>query len=172
MDYVELHCHTFYSLRDGASSPVELITRAKQLGYSALAATDHDGLYGAMEFAKTATEYGVQPITGAEVTTTGGYHLTLLVETRQGYQNLCRLLSAAYQTFGKDAPEVTLDSLRDHHAGLIVLSGCRSGELSRWVEAGDLDEAERVARRFRDWFGPDQFFIELQYNLVQGDKAR
>ncbi|MFN8534335.1 MAG: error-prone DNA polymerase [Dehalococcoidia bacterium] len=172
MRYVELHCHTYYSLRDGASSPTELIGRAVELGYPALAATDHDGLYGAMEFARTATEYGIRPITGAEVTTTGGYHLTLLVETRHGYQNLCRLLSAAYQTFGKDDPEVTLDSLFNHAEGLIVLSGCRRGELSAWAQAGDLDEAERVARRFREWLGPDNFFVELQHNLVQGDRDR
>jgi error-prone DNA polymerase len=170
--YVELHCHTYYSLRDGASSPAELIAQAAALGYPALAITDHDGLYGAMEFAKTATHHGIRPITGAEVTTSGGYHLTLLAETRAGYQNLCRLLSAAYLRYGKDTPEVTLDSLRDHTDGLIALSGCRRGEVARWVEAGDVAEAERVAARYREWFGPANFFIELQHNLVQGDRAR
>src|SRR3712207_1521857 len=91
--YVELHCHSCYSLREGASTPVELLDRARALGYDALALTDHDGLYGAMEFAREAEQYGIRPITGAEVTLADGHHLTLLVESPQGYANLCRVIS-------------------------------------------------------------------------------
>src|ERR671938_872193 len=96
MTYVELHCHSAYSFLDGASLPEELVTRAAELGYEALALTDHDGLYGSLEFAHAAKALGVRPITGAEVTLAGGSHVTVLVETPRGYANLCRLLTEAY----------------------------------------------------------------------------
>src|SRR5215217_5789219 len=95
-EYVELHLHTAFSFLDGASRPEELVGRAAELGYRALAVTDHDGVYGAMEFALTAKEAGIAPITGAEVTLTDGTHLTLLAETAKGYANLCRLITAAH----------------------------------------------------------------------------
>src|SRR5579884_3436160 len=92
-DYVELHCHSCYSLREGASTPAELLHRAAELGYDTLALTDHDGLYGAMEFYQEARQRGIRPIIGAEVTLSNGYHLTLLAESQAGYANLCRLIS-------------------------------------------------------------------------------
>ena len=82
MGYVELHCHSAYSFLDGASQPEELVIRAAELGYEALALTDHDGVYGSLEFAHAAKAFGVRPITGAEVTLEGGSHVTLLVEPR------------------------------------------------------------------------------------------
>ena len=96
MTYVELHCHSSYSFLDGASLPEELAARAAELGYPALALTDHDGVYGSLEFAHAAKALGVRPITGAEVTLTGGSHVTLLVETSRGYANLCRILTEAH----------------------------------------------------------------------------
>ena len=96
MGYVELHCHSAYSFLDGASHPEELAARASELGYTALALTDHDGVYGSLEFAHAAKGLGVRPITGAEVTLDGGAHVTLLVESRRGYANLCRLLTGAH----------------------------------------------------------------------------
>src|SRR5205807_1096307 len=118
MTYVELHAHSAYSFLDGASQPEELAARAAELGYEALALTDHDGVYGSLEFAHAAKTFGVRPITGAEVTLggvgstephksggagfagagagNGGAHVTLLVETKDGYGNLCRLLTAAH----------------------------------------------------------------------------
>ena len=95
-EYVELHCHSAFSFREGASTPLELVLQARVLGYTALALTDHDGLAGAMEFAQTAKEWELKPIIGAEVTFTNGSHLTLLAETPQGYANLSRLLSQAH----------------------------------------------------------------------------
>jgi error-prone DNA polymerase len=95
--YVELHLHTAFSLLDGASLPEEMIDRAAELDYQALAVTDHNGLYGAMEFAQAAKAANIQPITGAEITLTDGTHLTLLAETSTGYANLCRLITAAYR---------------------------------------------------------------------------
>ncbi len=94
--YVELHCHSNFSFLDGASHVEELALRARDLGYSALALTDHNGLYGAMEFARAVRAWDIQPITGAEVTLTTGCHLTLLAASQQGYANLCRMLTRAH----------------------------------------------------------------------------
>ncbi|MDQ3994920.1 MAG: PHP domain-containing protein, partial [Actinomycetota bacterium] len=96
MSYVELHCHSAYSFLDGASLPEELVVRAAELGYPALALTDHDGFYGSLEFAHAAKAFGLRPITGAELTLNDGSHVTLLVETPRGYANLCRLLTQAH----------------------------------------------------------------------------
>src|SRR5262249_59703815 len=96
MTYVELHCHSAYSFLDGASQPEELAVRAAELGYEALALTDHDGVCGSLEFAYAAKAFGVRPITGAELSLVGGTHVTLLVETPKGYANLCRLITEAY----------------------------------------------------------------------------
>ena len=94
--YVELHAHSAYSFLDGASLPEELAARAAELGYDALALTDHDGVYGSLEFAHAAKHFGVRAITGAEVTLAGGTHVTLLCETQRGYANLCRILTDAH----------------------------------------------------------------------------
>src|ERR687884_186089 len=96
MPYVELHAHSAYSFLDGASLPEELGVRGAELGYETLALTDHDGLYGSLEFAHAAKAFGVRPITGAELTFADGSHVTLLVETAGGYANLCRLVTAAH----------------------------------------------------------------------------
>src|SRR6266542_1879246 len=96
MTYVELHAHSAYSFLDGASLPEELVVRAAELGHTALALTDHDGVYGSLEFAHAAKAFGVHPITGAEVTLADGSHVTLLAETAAGYANLCRLLTEAH----------------------------------------------------------------------------
>jgi len=135
MKYVELHCHSAYSFLDGASQPEELAARAAELGYEALALTDHDGVYGSLEFAHAAKAFGVRPITGAEVTLEGGAHVTLLVESRRGYGNLCRLLTAAHAgTRGNDTvgaryilplqPSVPLELVAELSEGLVCLSGC------------------------------------------------
>ena len=94
MGYVELHAHSAYSFLDGASLPEELAVRAAELGYEALALTDHDGVYGSLEFAHAAKSLGVRPITGAELTLDSGAHITLLVESRTGYASLCRFPTA------------------------------------------------------------------------------
>src|SRR2546423_4250417 len=96
MNYAELHCHSAYSFLDGASQPEELAARAAELGYPALALTDHDGVYGSLEVAHAATAFGVPPLTGAEVTLAGGAHMTLLVESKRGYAKLSPLLTAAH----------------------------------------------------------------------------
>src|SRR6266704_6654738 len=104
MSYVELHCHSAYSFLDGASLPEELAASAAELGYEALALTDHDGVYGSLEFAHAAKAFGVRPITGAEITLRDGSHVTLLVESAAGYGNLSRLLTAAH-AHTRDTPD-------------------------------------------------------------------
>src|SRR2546421_3149456 len=148
MTYVELHCHSAYSFLDGASLPEELVVRAAELGYGTLALTDHDGVYGSLEFAHAAKALGVRPITGAEVTLDGGSHLTLLVESSQGYANLCRLLTAAHaRTRPKEGREPLPPSVEQHrleqlHEGLVCLSGCaRHGLALR-----DTNAAAQLAR--------------------------
>src|SRR4029079_4041331 len=94
--YVELHAHSAYSFLDGASQPEELAARAAELGYESLALTDHDGVYGSLEFAHAAKAFGVRPITGAELSLNARSHVTVLVENQQGYSNLCRLITTAF----------------------------------------------------------------------------
>src|SRR6059058_2979666 len=155
-DYVELHAHSAYSFLDGASLPEELAARAAELGYEALALTDHDGVCGSLEFAHAAKAFGVRPITGAEVTLADGSHLTLLVETPQGYGNLCRLLTAAHagtRLPGREdellPPSLEVDLLLEHSGGLVCLSGCARHGLA----VGDPNGVARVA----DAFGRDRF---------------
>ncbi|HET8894106.1 MAG TPA: error-prone DNA polymerase [Gaiellaceae bacterium] len=170
MAYVELHAHSAYSFLDGASQPEELAARAAELGYPALALTDHDGVYGSLEFAHAAKHLGVRAITGAEVTLDEGSHLTLLVETSQGYANLCRLLTAAHAgtrpTDGAELLPPALDPrlLEELHDGLVCLSGCaRQGLAVR-----DPNAAARLA----DVLGRDRFFVELQRPYERGDAHR
>ncbi len=192
-DYVELHLHTAFSFLDGASLPEEMVGRAADLGYRALAITDHDGLYGAMEFARAARAADIAPITGAELTLEDGSHLTLLAETAAGYRNLCRLITAAYagpnlppqdaltpfspprEVWKKDEarqPRLDPSLLADHAEGLILLTGCRRGALSRLVDAERWGEARAQLNRYVEWFGPANVAVELQHNLVFGDARR
>ncbi len=170
--YAELHCHSNYSFQEGASSIEELLARAKVLGHPALALTDHDNLCGAMKFARVATSLGIQPITGAEVTLLDGSHLTLLVETPTGYSNLCRLIS--FSRIGGDRRNPGLDPRRlaAHAQGLILLTGCPKGKVSALVTEGRWGEAEAEARKYLEWFGTPNVFVELQQNLVFGDIQR
>jgi len=188
--YVELHCHSAYSFLDGASHPAELAGAAAEQGHSALALTDHDGLHGAMEMAHALKPLGIRPITGAELTLDDGTHLTLLCETREGYTNLCRALTAAHwptrrwarQGFAEGGgrqdpldgePSLALEALEPHAAGLVCLSGCaRSGAVASRVEAGRHAEAAAAARRLLAIFGPDRFRVELQRPFWRHDRRR
>ena len=170
--YVELHCHSAYSFLDGASQPEELAARAAELGYEALALTDHDGVYGSLEFAHAAKAFGVRAITGAEVTLDGGAHVTLLVESRRGYANLCRLLTAAHAGTRRPGredreplpPSVLARDRRRAERGLVCLSGCARRGL------GLLDP--NAAARLAGAFGRERFFVELQRPFERGDTRR
>jgi error-prone DNA polymerase len=169
MGFVELHCHSAYSFLDGASHPEELAARAAELGYEALALTDHDGVCGSLEFAHAAKAFGVRPITGAEVTLSDGSHVTLLVETPRGYANLCRLLTAAHAGTRPKPTEPIPPSLdrhlfAAHNEGLVCLSGCaRDGLAVRNANGA----AELAAI-----FGRERFFVELQRPYERGDARR
>jgi error-prone DNA polymerase len=170
--YIELHAHSSYSFLDGASLPEELAVSAAELGYPALALTDHDGVYGSLEFAHAAKHFGVRPITGAELTLADRSHVTILVETAKGYANLCRLITAAHahtRPIGKEsqpAADPALDQglLEELNEGLVCLSGCaRHG-----VAVRNPNAASRLARAF----GGDRFFVELQRPYERGDTRR
>jgi error-prone DNA polymerase len=168
--YAELHAHSAYSFLDGASQPEELAARAAELGYEALALTDHDGVYGSLEFAHAAKDLGVRPITGAEVTLAGGAHVTLLVESAAGYANLCRLLTAAHAhtrdstNREPSAPRLDQALLEETNEGLVCLSGCARDGLA----VRDPNAAARLARAL----GTDRFYVELQRPYERGDERR
>jgi error-prone DNA polymerase len=170
MTYVELHAHSAYSFLDGASQPEELAARAAELGHETLALTDHDGVYGSLEFAHAAKHFGVRPITGAEVTLADESHVTLLVESARGYANLCRLLTAAHahtrDTTNREPLPPRLDQalLEKLNDGLVCLSGCARDGLA----VRDPNAAAQLARAF----GPDRFYVELQRPYERGDARR
>ena len=186
--YVELHLHSCFSLLDGASHIDDLVAAARRFGYRALALTDHNGLYGAMEFAQALREAGIRPITGVELTVADAddpaaarSHLTLLAESRAGYRNLCRLVSIAYGLRLEDArakerrrrdPWVAMAEIPQHSAGLIALTGCRQGRVPSLLHSGDSAEAAAALRQLIAWFGRRNVFVELQDNLVYGDAPR
>ena len=148
--------------------------RASELGYPALALTDHDNLCGAMEFSRIANSVGVHPITGAEITMKDGSHLTLLAETRQGYSNLCNLIT--YSRMGQYGdrldPRLDPELFEDHADGLIVLTGCSKGRVPSLITEENIDAAEIELTSYIECFGVSNVFIELQRNLVYGDTQR
>jgi error-prone DNA polymerase len=172
MPYAELHCHSYYSFHDGAASLEELMVRAKDLGYRALAVTDHDNLCGAMCFAQLAKSLEMPSITGAELTLEGGFHLTLLAKDSTGYKNLCRLITAAQNSGERNDPALPPTWLANHAQGLIALSGCPKGELAQLVAKSRLPEAKSLVKQYLDWFGTENYYVELQQNLAHGDTAR
>lgn len=180
-EFVHLHVHSYYSLLDGNNSPAELAAAAAEVGMPALALTDHDALYGAVEFYEACREVGVEPIVGMELTldigldadyrngrTTGGPRkdcLVLLAENMEGYANLCRLSSVLQTDADREsALERGLDpaELEGRTGGLIVLSGGKRAQLDRLVRAGRMDEAEALAASRAERFGRGRYFIELQ----------
>ena len=165
--YVELHAHSAFSFLDGASLPDEIVPAALELGYEALALTDHNTVSGSMEFAVSARALGLRPIHGAEVDLADGRHLTLLVQDAGGWSNLCRILTRAHaHTREKPGPPsqafVELVDVLDHAGGLTCLSGC--------ALRGVHDEF--TLRRLLDAFGPDRLRVELQRPFLRDDRAR
>src|SRR4051795_5904968 len=183
MPYVELHSHSTFSFLDGSSHPIELAGAAAEQGHTALALTDHDGLYGSMELAQAAKPLGIRPLTGAELTLDDGSHLTLLCETATGYRNLCLLMTEAHRGTREwsasgtpkpaTQPTVGLEHVERHAEGLVCLSGCaREGAVGGRVARGDHAGAAAVARRLLRAFGPDRFRVELQRPFAKGDRRR
>ena len=152
--------------------------RAHDLGYRALALTDHDNLCGAMHFAQVAKTLEMQSITGVEMTIKDGQdgkensHLTFLAETKGGYSQLSNLISYSYVAADRRNPALDLKYLPGDLDGLILLTGCRTGRVPSLLTGGRFAEAETQLRQYLDWFGTDNVFVELQQNLVQGDTSR
>jgi error-prone DNA polymerase len=177
--YVELHAHSAFSFLDGASTPTELAARAAHFDYPAFALTDHDGVWGSMEFAVACRDLGLRPITGAELTLEGGEHLTLLVETQAGYRNLCRLLTEAHSHTREGSqrsagqPWVVLEQVEAHSEGLLCLSGCaRDGLLAGAWEREAAPAGMALGRRLAEAFGRNDFRVELQRPFWRRDRAR
>ncbi len=183
--FAHLHCHSHYSLLDGASPIDALVTKARALGMNALALTDHGNLYGAIEFYQECREACINPIVGYEAyiapgsrfqKETGGvqeasYHLTLLAQNQVGFRNLVKLASSAFLEGFYRKPRLDKELLAAHREGLICLSGCVSGEFSRALLRGadplaNLDEALEIARWFHGVFG-ERYYIEIQNNGLE-----
>ena len=173
-DYVELHCHSAFSLLDGASAPEELVARAVIAGQPAIALTDHDDLGGAVRFAQAATAAGLAGIIGAELTVQADgalQHLTLLATSRTGYGNLSTLLTRARMDVGeRGAPSVPFALLAQHATGLYALSGCPRGAIPQALAAGNVAEAHRMAGALRDLFD-EAFAIEVWDHRLPEERA-
>ena len=168
---VDLHCHSCYIFLDGASPPSRAGRPGGELGYTALALTDHNGLYGSIEFAVAANAMELQPITGAEVTLEDESHLTLLAEKPPGYANLCRLLSMpTARTSGSIPASPTEPGAA--RTELIALSGCPKGQVPRLLQAGQGPGSGARCPPLQRVVWADGFFLEVQQNLVRGDTER
>ncbi|HMN10634.1 MAG TPA: PHP domain-containing protein, partial [Gemmatimonadaceae bacterium] len=153
--FIELHCHSVFSLLDGASEPEALVARAKALGMPALALTDHDDLGGAVRFAQAAREAGIGGILGCELTLEVDgtpTHLVLLAESRTGYGNIASLITRGRMDNPRGSPRVTLDTLARHADGIFALTGCPGGWVPSRIAAGDLDGACEAAATLLDLF--------------------
>ena len=175
MAFVHLHVHTEYSLLDGACRIGRLLDRAKELGQEAVAITDHGNMYGVIDFYKAAKARGVKPIIGCEVYVAKrtrfdkvheldgeNRHLVLLCENETGYKNLIAMVSKAWTEGFYSKPRVDFELLEQHHEGLIALSACLAGEIPRALSRNDYDGAREAALRYREIFGEENFFLELQ----------
>lgn len=160
MRFVHLHVHSQYSFLDGAASVDRLLEKAKSLDMPALALTDHNRLTGAIKFYEKAKAIGIKPIIGAEVDIEGGYHLTLLCKDREGYSNLCRLLTEASLSNQYRQTSVTKEMLPKFNTGLIALSGCSKGEIPALIAGGKPEEARAAVYFYKGVFN-DNFFVEL-----------
>lgn len=172
MSFVHLHNHSEYSLLDGQSRVAAMVSRVRELGQNALAITDHGNLYGAIDFYSAARNAGIRPIIGCEGYVTGGsrfdkdpgdrfpFHVTMLAKNDTGYRNLVSLQSKAHLEGFYYRPRMDRELLQKHADGLIVLSGCPSGEVPKLVSTGQMDEARKVATWYRELF-QSGYYLEL-----------
>ncbi|MBP3913718.1 MAG: DNA polymerase III subunit alpha [Lachnospiraceae bacterium] len=176
MAFTHLHVHTEYSLLDGSNKIKEYVSRVKELGMTSAAITDHGVMYGCMDFYKEAVAQGIKPILGCEVYVAPGsrfdrdlgssddryYHLVLLAENDEGYQNLVRIVSAGFTEGFYYRPRVDREILTKYHKGIIALSACLAGEVARHISANDYAGAKKAALEHLDIFSEGNYFLELQ----------
>jgi DNA polymerase-3 subunit alpha len=173
--FVHLHVHSTYSLLDGLAHTEKLVKRARELDMPALAITDHGVMYGAVEFYQKARKYGIKPIIGTEMYIAprrmtdrdsqkdkSPYHIVLLAKDKTGYQNLLQIATTSQLEGFYYKPRVDKPYLREHAQGLIALTGCGSGEIPRLIIDGKREKARETAAWYRDTFGADGFYFELQ----------
>ncbi|WMJ23326.1 DNA polymerase III subunit alpha [Paludicola sp. MB14-C6] len=182
-NFVHLHLHTEYSLLDGACVIKRLVQKAKELNQTAIAITDHGCLYGVIDFYKECKREGIKPIIGCEVYVanrtrfdkvhkidSSPYHLVLLCKNNIGYQNLIKLVSDGYIEGFYNKPRIDHELLEKHHEGLIALSACLGGEIPRALMANDYEKAKQTALFYKNTFGEDNFYIEIQDHDIPEQK--
>ena len=176
MNFAHLHVHTEYSLLDGSNKIKEYVERVKELGMNSAAITDHGVMYGVIDFYRAARAAGIKPILGCEVYVapnsrfdreiSGGedryYHLVLLAENNTGYANLMKIVSKGFVEGYYYKPRVDKQVLREYSEGIIALSACLAGEVQRYLTKGLYEEAKKAALEYRDIFGEENYFLELQ----------
>uniref|UniRef100_UPI0040257023 DNA polymerase III subunit alpha n=1 Tax=Blautia stercoris TaxID=871664 RepID=UPI0040257023 len=176
MNFTHLHVHTEYSLLDGSNKINEYVSRVKELGMKSAAITDHGVMFGCIDFYKAAKAAGIKPILGCEVYVAPGsrfdkekgkeedryYHLVLLAETQEGYQNLIKIVSYGFVDGFYYKPRVDMELLEQYHEGIIALSACLTGEVARNLARGFYEEGKEAALRYEKIFGKGNFFLELQ----------
>ncbi len=180
INFTHLHVHTEYSLLDGSSKIKELVKEVKELGMDSIAITDHGVMYGAIDFYKEALKVGIKPIIGCEVYVASGsrfdksyskqntyYHLVLLAENNEGYENLIKLVSFGFTEGFYYKPRIDLEILRKYSKGLIGLSACMGGAVSRSILTHSYEKAKEFALIYNDIFGQDNFFLELQDHGIE-----
>ena len=179
--FTHLHLHTQFSLLDGACRLSELVSRAKELGMTSLAITDHGNMYGAVDFYRECKKQGIKPIIGCEVYVakksrfdkTGSVenetdHLVLIVKNEIGYKNLINMVSKAFTEGFYRKPRVDMELLEAHSEGLICLSGCLAGNIQKKIISGDMSGAESYAVKLDKIFGRGNFYLELQNQGIDG----
>ena len=177
--FTHLHVHTEYSLLDGSAKINDLLDRTKELGMESIAITDHGAMFGVIDFYKAAKDKGVKPIIGCEVYVAArtrfdkepidarSYHLVLLAENNEGYQNLIKMVSLAYIEGFYRRPRIDLDLLRENHTGLIALGACLAGPVSRKLLNDEYDAAKEMALTLEEIMGKGNFFLEIQDHGMQ-----
>lgn len=170
IDYVELRTHSANSLLIGTASTDVLVSQAVALRMPAIALTDHNNVYGAMRFQQTALALNIKPILGAELTLEGGYALPLLVKSDVGWENLCWLISKAQHQADKGEGLLYHHQLEGRTGGLIALSGGREGEVNRTLLEAGLFAAAKIAERYVQWFGRENYWIELHHHYRPYDE--
>ena len=185
MSFTHLHLHTEYSLLDGSGKIMELVLRAKELGMDSLGITDHGVMYGVIDFYRACLSQGIKPIIGCEVylapnsrldrepsaTDERYYHLVLLAENNEGYQNLMKIVSQGFIDGFYYKPRIDKDVLKKYSQGIIALSACLGGEVAMNLRRGFYEEAKIAALSYRDIFGEDNFFLELQDHGISEQKT-
>ena len=175
MQFCHLHTHTEYSLLDGEASIKKLVARVKELGMDSCAITDHGSMYGVVDFYREAKSQGIHPVIGCEVymaprsrfdkvhdIDNKTSHLILLAENQRGYKNLIKLVSAGYIDGFYYKPRIDFEMLKEHSEGIIALSACIAGEVPKALLRGDYDEAKKIALKYAEVLGKDNYFLEIQ----------